>query len=139
MEETLILLRFNCPDSGCDYIGSGWGDMKLHVRATHGRMMWCVPLGYAELCVEPDGTTVTFVYDSRKYFPMNMPCIRQTSYLFISHRYRTDHQSQSLWNRSKVVSTRCVNSAANASSVTMSCTRTCGRDTKNVLYANDWR
>ncbi|KAF8649052.1 hypothetical protein AX16_006053 [Volvariella volvacea WC 439] len=39
MEETLILLRFNCPDSECDYIGNGWGDLKLHVRATHGKLM----------------------------------------------------------------------------------------------------
>lgn len=40
MEETLILLRFNCPDPDCDYIGNGWGDLKLHVRATHGKLMW---------------------------------------------------------------------------------------------------
>lgn len=42
MEETLILLRFNCPDPDCDYIGNGWGDLKLHVRATHGKFMWYV-------------------------------------------------------------------------------------------------
>ncbi|OAX34326.1 hypothetical protein K503DRAFT_724683 [Rhizopogon vinicolor AM-OR11-026] len=39
MEETLILLRFNCPDSQCDYTATGWGDLKLHIRATHGKMM----------------------------------------------------------------------------------------------------
>ncbi|KAF5334514.1 hypothetical protein D9611_013777 [Ephemerocybe angulata] len=39
MEETLILLRFNCPDPACDYLGNGWGDLKLHVRATHGRVL----------------------------------------------------------------------------------------------------
>lgn len=42
MEETLILLRFNCPDPDCDYIGNGWGDLKLHVRATHGKFIWYV-------------------------------------------------------------------------------------------------
>lgn len=42
MEETLILLRFNCPDSQCDYTATGWGDLKLHVRGTHGKMMWYV-------------------------------------------------------------------------------------------------
>ncbi len=26
MEETLMLLRFNCPDPDCDYVGNGWGD-----------------------------------------------------------------------------------------------------------------
>lgn len=40
MEETLILLRFNCPDSACDYIAKGWSDLKLHVRATHNKLMW---------------------------------------------------------------------------------------------------
>ncbi|KAF8077552.1 hypothetical protein FPV67DRAFT_40 [Lyophyllum atratum] len=44
MEETLILLRFNCPDPDCAYIGNGWGDLKLHVRATHGKLM-------CDLCV----------------------------------------------------------------------------------------
>ena len=44
MEETLILLRFNCPEPSCDYTGTGWGDLKLHVRAMHGRVIWCVQI-----------------------------------------------------------------------------------------------
>ena len=41
MEETMILLRFNCPDPACDYIATnGWGDLKLHVRGVHGKQMW---------------------------------------------------------------------------------------------------
>ncbi|KDR73781.1 hypothetical protein GALMADRAFT_251582 [Galerina marginata CBS 339.88] len=39
MEDTLILLRFNCADPECDYIGNGWGDLRLHARATHGKLM----------------------------------------------------------------------------------------------------
>ncbi|KAF5364596.1 hypothetical protein D9758_005587 [Tetrapyrgos nigripes] len=39
MEESLILLRFNCPDTDCDYIANGWQDLKLHVRATHSKLM----------------------------------------------------------------------------------------------------
>lgn len=42
MEDTLILLRFNCPDPDCDFIGSGWSDIKLHVRGVHGKLMWYV-------------------------------------------------------------------------------------------------
>ena len=42
MEETLILLRFNCPDPECDYIGTGWNDLKLHTRGVHGKLMWSV-------------------------------------------------------------------------------------------------
>lgn len=40
MEDTLILLRFNCPDKDCDYIANGWSDLKLHTRAAHGKLMW---------------------------------------------------------------------------------------------------
>lgn len=40
MEDTLILLRFNCPDGSCDYIAGGWSDLKLHVRGAHGNLMW---------------------------------------------------------------------------------------------------
>jgi hypothetical protein len=42
MEETLILLKFNCPNDDCDYIANGWGDLKLHTRAVHGRLIWSV-------------------------------------------------------------------------------------------------
>lgn len=51
MEETLILLRFNCPDSSCDFIGSGWNDLKLHVRGTHGRMIWYVPFNLWDIYI----------------------------------------------------------------------------------------
>ena len=45
MEDTLILLSFNCPGESCDYVASGWGDLKLHVRGVHGNLMWyeCLP------------------------------------------------------------------------------------------------
>ncbi|EJD05770.1 uncharacterized protein FOMMEDRAFT_77585 [Fomitiporia mediterranea MF3/22] len=39
MEETLILLRFNCPDEECPFIGKGWNDLKVHVRATHNKQL----------------------------------------------------------------------------------------------------
>jgi hypothetical protein len=47
MEESLDLLRFNCPDSSCEYVATGWNDLKLHARGAHGKLMWygiiCVP------------------------------------------------------------------------------------------------
>ena len=36
MEESLILLRFNCPDSDCVFIAKGWDDLKTHARTVHG-------------------------------------------------------------------------------------------------------
>lgn len=45
MTDSLLLLRFNCPDSDCDYIAKGWGDLKMHVRASHGGKMMC------DLCI----------------------------------------------------------------------------------------
>ena len=42
MEDSLLLLRFNCPEQECDYMAHGWGDLRLHVRASHGKFMWFV-------------------------------------------------------------------------------------------------
>jgi hypothetical protein len=44
MHESMLLLRFNCPDSSCEYMATGWSDLKLHVRGIHKKFMWCVPL-----------------------------------------------------------------------------------------------
>ncbi|KZS99117.1 hypothetical protein SISNIDRAFT_447961 [Sistotremastrum niveocremeum HHB9708] len=39
MEESLFMLRFNCPDIQCDFIARGWNDLKMHVRASHGKQL----------------------------------------------------------------------------------------------------
>ena len=44
MQDTLVLLRFNCPDSSCDHMATGWNDLKLHVRGVHKKFMWCAPI-----------------------------------------------------------------------------------------------
>lgn len=78
MEDTLILLRFNCPDSECAYIGNGWGDLRLHVRATHGKLMWFVSVWH--LCcffISNNISTVISVSDTKRFSPMNMPCTLQ--------------------------------------------------------------
>jgi hypothetical protein len=43
MQESMLLLRLNCPDPSCDYVATGWNDLKLHVRGIHKKFMWCVP------------------------------------------------------------------------------------------------
>ncbi|KAF9651473.1 hypothetical protein BDM02DRAFT_3068932, partial [Thelephora ganbajun] len=63
MEDTLILLRFNCPDGNCDYIASGWSDLKLHVRGIHGNLM-------CELCIR---TKKMFAHEHTTYPPNLLP------------------------------------------------------------------
>ncbi|KIJ59677.1 hypothetical protein HYDPIDRAFT_100159 [Hydnomerulius pinastri MD-312] len=63
MEETLILLRFNCPDVECDYTASGWGDLKLHVRAMHGKML-------CDLCIR---FKKVFAHEHALYPPNMLP------------------------------------------------------------------
>ena len=42
-EDVMILLRFNCPDPGCDVAcAGGWRELKEHVRKAHGMLMWYV-------------------------------------------------------------------------------------------------
>ncbi|EJD53218.1 hypothetical protein AURDEDRAFT_81510 [Auricularia subglabra TFB-10046 SS5] len=45
MEDTLLLLRFNCPDADCTFYGTGWADLKQHVRATHKKSMCHICIG----------------------------------------------------------------------------------------------
>ncbi|KAF8447367.1 hypothetical protein L210DRAFT_3609760 [Boletus edulis BED1] len=73
MEETLILLRFNCPDAECDYTAPGWGDLKLHTRAVHGKLL-------CDLCVR---CKKVFVHEHSLYppnvLPLHLPSIPHRS------------------------------------------------------------
>ncbi|KAI1390426.1 uncharacterized protein F4822DRAFT_235845 [Hypoxylon trugodes] len=37
--DTVLLLRYNCPDDSCDFAGLGWPDLHRHVRAIHHKKM----------------------------------------------------------------------------------------------------
>lgn len=37
--DTVLLLRYNCPDISCDFAGLGWPDLHRHVRSTHNKKM----------------------------------------------------------------------------------------------------
>ncbi|KAI0021710.1 hypothetical protein F4780DRAFT_277004 [Xylariomycetidae sp. FL0641] len=37
--DTVLLLRYNCPDTSCDFAGLGWPDLHRHVRGTHHKKM----------------------------------------------------------------------------------------------------
>ncbi|KAG9083767.1 hypothetical protein FS749_005746 [Ceratobasidium sp. UAMH 11750] len=39
MEDTLILLRFNCPDEDCDVVAHGWHDLKWHAKDKHDSIL----------------------------------------------------------------------------------------------------
>ncbi|KAG6370057.1 hypothetical protein JVT61DRAFT_12459 [Boletus reticuloceps] len=73
MEETLILLRFNCPDAECDYTAPGWGDLKLHTRAVHGKLL-------CDLCIR---CKKVFVHEHALYppnlLPLHLPSIPHRS------------------------------------------------------------
>ncbi|KAI0146819.1 hypothetical protein GGR57DRAFT_282550 [Xylariaceae sp. FL1272] len=37
--DTVLLLRYNCPDTSCDFAGLGWPDLHRHVRSIHHKKM----------------------------------------------------------------------------------------------------
>lgn len=39
LQDTLILLRYNCPDERCDVAVGGWSDMKMHAKQDHHRLL----------------------------------------------------------------------------------------------------
>ncbi|GFF82693.1 LIM domain and RING finger protein C1223.01 [Aspergillus udagawae] len=38
-EDTVLLLRYNCPDRSCDVACLGWPDLHRHVKSKHGKVM----------------------------------------------------------------------------------------------------
>lgn len=38
-EDTVLLLRYNCPDKDCDVACLGWPDLHRHVKSKHGKVM----------------------------------------------------------------------------------------------------
>ncbi|KAI0362624.1 hypothetical protein OH77DRAFT_1584982 [Trametes cingulata] len=84
MEETLILLRFNCPDAQCDFIGNGWSDLKLHTRATHGKLM-------CDLCIR---FKKIFAHEHVLYEPSQLPLHLPS--MGRGHRHGHNKQSQQI-------------------------------------------
>ncbi|KAH7150200.1 hypothetical protein B0J13DRAFT_499097 [Dactylonectria estremocensis] len=37
--DTVLLLRYNCPDPSCDFAGLGWPDLHRHVKSAHHKRM----------------------------------------------------------------------------------------------------
>jgi hypothetical protein len=37
--DTVLLLRYNCPDESCDFAGLGWPDLHRHVKSVHHKKM----------------------------------------------------------------------------------------------------
>ena len=137
MEDTLILLRFNCPDGSCDYIASGWGDLKLHVRGAHGNLMWYEPSPFLEFGCGPNYVqTATFAFGRRKSFLTNMRHILRT---LCRTTYRLFNCVDIYKNRKglTLMLIRCVSFVGSVHLVTTNCTRTCGRNMKSVSSANE--
>ena len=39
LEDTILLLRYNCPDKDCDVACFGWPDLHRHVKSKHAKIM----------------------------------------------------------------------------------------------------
>ncbi|KIO29150.1 hypothetical protein M407DRAFT_21719 [Tulasnella calospora MUT 4182] len=72
MEDSLLILRFNCPDDSCDVIGNGWADLKWHVKDTHKRLL-------CDLCIR---NKKIFAHEHTTYTPdqlhIHLPSMRRT-------------------------------------------------------------
>jgi hypothetical protein len=42
LDDTRLLLQYNCPDGECDVACLGWPDLYRHVKTAHGKVMWYV-------------------------------------------------------------------------------------------------
>ena len=73
--DTVLLLRYNCPDEDCDVACLGWPDLHRHVKSKHSKVMWyvdiitCVVFKLIADCVLQ---IVTFVLVTKRSLPMSM-------------------------------------------------------------------
>ncbi|KAG8905963.1 hypothetical protein FRB99_007897 [Tulasnella sp. 403] len=63
MEESLVLLRFNCPEPECEFIASGWAELKWHVRDRHEKIL-------CDLCIR---NKKIFAHEHTLYSPDTLP------------------------------------------------------------------
>lgn len=73
-EDTVLLLRYNCPDEDCDVACLGWPDLHRHVKSKHGKVMWYVQIGlnvgFASATDEP---AVICVLETKRFLHTNIP------------------------------------------------------------------
>jgi hypothetical protein len=138
MEDTVFLLRFNCPDTTCDYIAAtGWGDLKLHVRGVHGKQMWSVQTtSFTNFITKT--LPVIFAFVIRKYFHMSMRFTHRMSFRFTFRPWVAAISIASLFlqNKSREGFILYVNFAATASLVVTKFTHICANDMKSALCAS---
>ncbi|KAF8310203.1 hypothetical protein DL93DRAFT_1671469 [Clavulina sp. PMI_390] len=83
MEETLFLLRFNCPDTECTFTGTGWADLKWHTKDMHGLIL-------CDLCIRHKKI---FAHEHTLYTPkqimQHMPSLKRPPALPPQHQNRS--------------------------------------------------
>lgn len=95
MEDSLLLLRFNCPDKTCDYIAGGWPDLRSHASHRHGAELWSVD-PHAQLtgsrwnCLADSlpllhPSIATSASSSRRSFRMSRSSTRRLSFRITCH------------------------------------------------------
>lgn len=138
MQESLFLLRYNCPDPSCDHrMAMGWNDLKLHVRDAHKKQMWCAPTCLLVCHQQSESTTkAACASPTRKFSRMNTRFTRSPNTSRIFHRRNADNKRVCRKIRLRVVSILSASSAAIASLATMNYTPTCDFRTKSASSAS---
>jgi hypothetical protein len=140
MEETFILLRFNCPDPTCDYTATGWSDLKLHVRAIHSKFMWSVAAVLVSFLTSRFTYNIaTFASEPKKSSRMSTLYILLTNWPLTSLQCPlvcVGQRRRNKRNISTVRYIRFVSSVVSAFSEMMNYSAICARGMKNAFCAN---
>jgi hypothetical protein len=148
MEETLLLLRFNCPYPDCAHMATDWPSLEKHTLATHGLV----------LCTLCRKQLSRFAHEQILYPPHLLPLHdpsrvargqrpprpRGEKEIELVKSWEAPHpmcevgHADTQFRRfiGKVLTE--VSSATRRSLVPMSSLRTCVASTKSVSYASSW-
>lgn len=103
-EDTVLLLRYNCPDNSCDVACLGWPDLHRHVKSKHGKVMWYVlpsiqaVVYTGSVMLNGVGDAVIYVHETKRSSPTSTN----------SSPWRSCASTKSTETMSRVPSTRAV-------------------------------
>lgn len=138
-EDTLLLLRYNCPEKTCDVACLGWPDLHRHVKSKHGKMMWYVSLisyrrQYKINLLNGRVDTVIFALETKKFSLMSTKSSLRQSCASTKSTVTT---SQAPLTRAVSEGTQNAVSVVNGSTEMTSCMRIVVTDMNDATSATD--
>lgn len=86
-EDTIALLRFNCPNLRCDAMCSGWADLRTHVKRAHSRLL-------CELCMSHKKI---FAHEHQLFTAASLQAHNSSEHRYCEYCHKHYYSDDELW------------------------------------------